>query len=406
MTTQALLSVAEARDFLLQRARTNSQKTENIHLMRARGRVLARDLVANPAVPPHDNSAMDGYAVRLADVQAGVTLPVSQRIAAGRAPQPLAVGTAARIFTGGVIPPGADAVVMQEDTTANSDSVTFNAGVSLGKNIRRAGEDVEKGTVVIPAGTRLGAAHLGLAAAIGESYVDVLAPLRVAVFFTGDELCEPGETLSVGKIYNSNRYWLRAVLEAQGCAVRDLGVVPDSLAATRLALADAAATCDVVLTCGGVSVGEEDHVKHAVEREGELALWKVAIKPGKPLAFGRVNKADFVGLPGNPVSGFVTFLTLVSPFLRKRQGLPDNTLLTAPSFYKSEFTWGKPDPLRTEFLRVKQAQNEQGETVLKLFPHQGSGVLTSMAWADGLVELAPGQSVAVGDMLPFTPFPW
>lgn len=392
-------SVDQTRDWLLSQARPLNH-SESVSLLDAVGRVLAADVVATLDVPPHDNSAMDGYAVRAAD--AANPLPVSQRIPAGSQPLPLAAASVARIFTGAPIPADADAVVMQEQAELLDDgSVRFTAPVTAGQNIRRRGEDIASGQVVLSAGQRLRDADIGLAASIGVPVLQVQRQLRVAVFFTGDELVEPGQPLSAGKIYNSNRYWLVPALRQLGCQVIDLGIVPDTLDATRAALREAAATSDVVMTCGGVSVGEEDHVKAAVEAEGELQLWKIAIKPGKPLASGRVGEADFIGLPGNPVSGYVTYAVLVRDFLRTRmgeavQGWPQAQQLPAA------FEWNKPDAKREEFLRV-QLREQDGQLVVSRYPNQGSGVLTSCAWADALVRLQPGQRVAPGDMVAVYP---
>ncbi|MDC7698383.1 molybdopterin molybdotransferase MoeA [Vogesella indigofera] len=392
-------TVDQTRDWLLSRARV-VDAIEQVPLLDAAGRVLARELVSPLDVPPHDNSAMDGYAVRAAD--AANVLPVSQRIPAGAVPQALAAASAARIFTGAVIPPQADAVVMQEQAEVQADgSVLFTAPVRIGQNIRRRGEDIAVGQLVLACGQRLRDADLGVAAAIGQPQLAVFRRLKVAVFFTGDELVEPGESAPAGKIYNSNRYWLVPALRQLGCEVIDLGIIADRLDATRAALRDAAARADVVMTCGGVSVGEEDHVKAAVEAEGELQLWKIAIKPGKPLASGRIGDADFIGLPGNPVSGYVTFAVLVRDFLRARmgetvQGWPQPRLLPAA------FDWLKPDQKREEFLRVRIV-TQDGQQQLQRFGNQGSGVLTSCAWADGLVRLQPGQSVQPGDLLPVYP---
>lgn len=402
MTTPALMAFEDARQHLLERAEplTDFQASP---LKNARSRLLAADLTAPINVPPYDNSAMDGYAVRAADIEVGARLPVSQRVPAGMSPTPLLLGSVARVFTGAPIPHGADAVVMQEQTEADGYNVTFLKPVTQGQNIRQRGEDIAAGSVVIPAGTQLSPAHIGLAASVGIAEVPVIRPLRVAVFFTGDELTEPGESLLPGRIYNSNRYWLRGLLAEMGCEIRDLGIVPDSLAATRLALADAAANSDVVITCGGMSVGEEDYVTSAVARDGHLDLWKIAMKPGKPFAFGKLGQADFIGLPGNPVSGYVTFLTLVAPFIRKRQGLPLPSCLTHAAEVEAAFEWSKPDPKRVEFLRVRRVMRD-GRKVLEAYPHQGSGVLSSMAWADGLVALEAGQQVRVGDRLSYWAF--
>ena len=400
MTTPALLPFDDARTWLLDRARRLTE-TEVLPLVRARGRILARDVVSRLAVPPQDNSAMDGFALRIADWAEGKTLPVSQRVPAGTQPQPLQPGTAARIFTGAPVPAGADCVVMQEQCRQEGDCVLVASAPRAGQNIRRAGEDIAAGTVVVAAGSRLKPADIGLIASVGQPEVEVLRPLRVAVFFTGDELTEPGETLFPGRIYNSNRYWLRGILTQMGCEVRDLATIPDSLAATRLALADAAGSADVVMTCGGVSVGEEDHVKTAVEREGRLDLWRLAIKPGKPFAFGAIGEADFIGLPGNPVSGFVTLATLVAPFLRERMGLDGRAPMLSVQL-PARFDWQQPDSKRTEFLRARLS-HEEGRFAVEIYPQQGSGVLTSCAWADGLVRLAPGQSVKAGDPVDYLP---
>jgi len=394
-----MLTVDQARDWLLQRARPLTT-TETVPLLQALGRILATPLLSSQDVPPHDNSAMDGYAVRCADGSG--PLPVSQRIPAGTQPAALQAGSVARIFTGAPIPAGADGVVMQEMAELQPDGqVAFSQSPRPGQNIRRAGEDIRCGSEVLSAGQQLSAAHLGLAASIGVAELTVFRPLRVAVFFTGDELVEPGQTLAAGQIYNSNRYWLVPELMRLGCEVTDLGIVPDSLSRTREILQDAAALADVIMTCGGVSVGEEDHVKAAVEAEGSLDLWKIAIKPGKPLASGRVGQAGFVGLPGNPVSGFVTYQVLVKPYLQRCAGLLADCGV-AVQHYPAGFVWDRPDSRREEFLRVK-LQQQDGQWQLQPYPNQGSGVLTSCAWADGLVRLAVGQQVRPGDLLGLLP---
>jgi len=368
----------------------------------ALGRVLAADVVSAIDVPPQDNSSMDGYALRVADVaQAGTVIPVTQRIAAGHVGAPLAASSAARIFTGAQVPAGADAIVMQEQCEpAGEGRVRINAVPAAGQWIRRRGEDVRAGAIVLRAGTRLAPQALGLAATVGAATVTVVRRPRVALFSTGDELVMPGtvapEALPPGAIYNSNRFALRGLLQAAGCEITDLGIVPDRLDATRAAVRDAAARHDLILTSGGVSVGEEDHIRPAVAAEGRIELWQVAIKPGKPLAFGQVGRALFIGLPGNPVSSFVTFLMAVAPLLRALQGM--DAALPQPLPLRADFDWPRPDK-RREFLRVRR--NAQGG--LDLFANQSSGVLTSAVWADGLVDNAPGQPIARGDTVRYLP---
>ena len=384
---------------------------ETILTFDADGRVLAGDLSSALNVPAHDNSAMDGYAVRAADcADAGAALPVSQRIPAGislHGLQPLAPRTAARIFTGAPIPPGADAVVMQEDCAAaevscgEAPSVRIQVQPKPGQWIRRRAEDVAAGAVVLQRGERLGPASLGLAASIGFDQLPVARRVRVALFSTGDELVMPGEVLPLemkpGAIYNSNRFFLRALLQRLGCVVTDLGIVPDRLDATIAALEAASQQHDLVLTSGGVSVGEEDHIKPAVQALGELNLWQIAIKPGKPFAYGKVAAAHFIGLPGNPVSSFVTFLLLVRPFILTLQGATDVAIKSIAS--TAHFDWARADK-RREFLRVRQ--NPAGG--LDLFDNQSSGVLTSVVWGDGLLDNPAGQTIAHGDTVQFIPF--
>ena len=375
--------------------------TEAVGTFEALGRVLAADVRSGLDVPPADNTSMDGYALRTADVPAaGTLLPVSQRIPAGVVGQPLVPGTAARIFTGAQVPPGADAVVMQEQCEAVDGGVRVNVVPQAGQWIRRRGEDVMHHAVVLRAGSRLTPQALGLAASVGAATLTVWRRPRVALFSTGDELVMPGQPLKPGAIYNSNRFTLRGLLQAAGCEVTDLGIVPDRLDATRQALRQAAEGHDLILTSGGVSVGEEDHLRPAVQAEGALDLWQIAMKPGKPLAFGRVQcktgAALFMGLPGNPVSSFVTFLLAVAPVLRTLQGMDPQGPL--PQRLRADFDWPQPDR-RREFLRVKL--NSAGG--LDLFPNQSSGVLTSTVWADGLVDTPAGQPIARGDLVPFLP---
>ena len=370
--------------------------TEELSTFDALGRVLAVDVSSTLDVPPADNTSMDGYAMRAADVPVpGTVLPVSQRIPAGVVGAALAPGTAARIFTGAQVPAGADAVVMQEQCTAEGNSVRVDTVPTAGQWIRRRGEDVRTRSVVLPAGTRLGPQGLGMAASVGVGVLQVARRPRVALFSTGDELAMPGEVLKPGAIYNSNRYTLRGLVESLGCACDDLGIVPDRLDATRAALRRAAEGNDLIVTCGGVSVGEEDHLKPAVQAEGRLDLWSIAIKPGKPLAFGEVRRGDgssawFIGLPGNPVSSFITFLLAVRPFLLRLQGA--TAVAPRPIVQRADFDWPRPDR-RREFLRVRR--NAQGG--LDLYPNQSSGVLTSVVWADGLVDNPAGQAIKAGD---------
>jgi molybdopterin molybdotransferase len=381
--------------------------TETVSTFDADGRVLAQDLLSSLDVPAHDNSAMDGYAVRCADwINSAAVLQVNQRIPAGSSGYALAPASAARIFTGAPIPPGADAVVMQEDCDVDA-GADESSGVRIrlqplpGQWIRRRGEDVAAGEVVLHSGERLSPASLGLAASIGFDTLQVAPRVRVALFSTGDELVMPGDVapadMKPGAIYNSNRFFLRALLLRLGCTVTDLGIVPDRLEATIEALKGASQQHDLILTSGGVSVGEEDHIKPAVQALGELKLWQIAIKPGKPFAYGKIGASHFIGLPGNPVSSFVTFLLLVRPFLLKLQG---STQLAMKSVaLPAHFDWARADK-RREFLRVKH----DATGGLALFDNQSSGVLTSAVWGDGLVDNPPGQAIAHGDLVRFIAF--
>ncbi|CAL62285.1 Molybdopterin biosynthesis protein MoeA [Herminiimonas arsenicoxydans] len=406
-----LLSVAEALAFLLSSARKITV-TQTLSTLEANGRILAVAQSSQLDVPPVDNTSMDGYAVRAADCVSGAAvLRVSQRIPAGHVGQPLEAGCAARIFTGAMIPQGADAVVMQEVCVASKegadDLVTVKHAPQSGEWIRRAGEDIRAGSEILHAGQRLRAQEIGLAASVGLATLPVVRKLRVAVFFTGDELAMPGDVLKPGAIYNSNKFTLRGLLENLGCDITDYGIVPDTLAATRDTLRRAAAEHDLIITSGGVSVGEEDHIKPAVEAEGHLNMWQIAVKPGKPLAFGEVYRAEksgkendtafFLGLPGNPVSSFVTFLLFVRPFILRLQGVQD----VAPRAYamRADFNLPKGDR-RNEFLRAKI--NTEGG--LDLFPNQSSGVLTSTVWGDGLIDNPPGRAIAQGDIVRFISF--
>ncbi len=439
-----LLSLDEALSRLLQGAAAQRiTDTETVSTFDALGRVLAQAVESRLDVPPADNTSMDGYAVHAADVVAsGTVLPVLQRIPAGVVGGPLPRGAAARIFTGAQVPAGATAVVMQEQCEALPDAadagragpaaaaggeagarasantglgqVRINTVPEAGQWIRRRGEDVAQGAVVLQAGARLTPQALGLAASVGAGSLTVCRRPRVALFSTGDELAMPGEVLKPGAIYNSNRFTLRGLLQAAGCEVDDLGIVPDRLDATIDALRQAAVHNDLILSCGGVSAGDEDHIRPAVEAQGWIENWQVALKPGKPLAYGGVHRragvgagagaaagpgdtAMFLGLPGNPVSSFVNFLIAVAPVLRVLQGAPAGLPAGLP--LRADFDWPRPDR-RREFLRVRL--NAAGG--LDLFANQSSGVLTSAVWADGLVDNPAGQAVRQGDSVRFLPF--
>ncbi len=417
-----MLSTAEALATLLGAA-SPIAGTETIPTLEALNRVLSADVTSPLDVPPMNTSSMDGYAVRAADLTAhgNRRLAVSQRIPAGHAPQPLKPGTAARIFTGATVPPGADAIVMQEQTEAAGDEVTLLHSPNPGEWITAQGADIRSGSIILPAGTRLTPQALGLAASVGCAELQVRRRVKVAVFFTGDELTMPGEPLKPGAIYNSNRFTLRGLLENLGCEVTDYGIVADQLDATRATLREAAQAHDLILTCGGVSVGEEDHVKPAVEAEGRLAMWQIAMKPGKPLAFGVVRRAlgrenaaelarasapaqvsasaetFFIGLPGNPVSSFATFLLFVRPFILRLAGV--QTVVPRALSLRADFTQSKADR-RNEFLRARI--NPAGG--LDLFPNQSSAVLTSTVWGDGLIDNPPNHAISAGETVRFIPF--
>ena len=408
MTKPPMLTAQQALDHLLSHAMAVVE-SESVAMQTALGRVLAENVKSLVDVPPLDNTSMDGYAVRTADTQnSGSILKIAQRIPAGSVGTELQLGTAARIFTGAPVPSGADAVVMQEDCAIPeglTDQVQVNTVPISGQWIRRRGEDLTTGKTALTAGTFLRPQELGVAASAGLTHLKVKRRVRVAAFFTGDELALPGEPLKPGGIYNSNRDTLLACLKSLGCDATDLGIVPDRLDATKEALRTASKDHDLIITSGGVSVGEEDHIKPAVTAEGRLDLWQIAIRPGKPLAFGAVRKsvdptdgeAWFIGLPGNPVSSFVTFLLFVRPFILKLQGREASQVQSY--FVRADFDWLKADR-RNEFLRVKF--NSKGG--LDLFPNQSSGVLTSASWGDGLVDCPPSQTIKAGDLVKYIPF--
>lgn len=397
-----MFTAAEALERLLAAARPILE-SDTVAAQDANGRVLAADQISLIDVPTADNTSMDGYAVRAADCVSGrATLAVTQRIPAGSVGKPIGPGEAARIFTGAPIPPGADAVVMQEMCIAENDAVTIRHVPQAGEWIRRAGEDIGKGSVILPAGTRLRPQHLGLAASVGIASLPVARRPRVAILSTGDELVEPGVALKPGGVYNSNRYTLIGLLHGLGCIVTDYGIVPDTLDDTRHALGQAAMEHELIVTSGGVSVGEEDHVRPAVEAQGRLNIWNIAIKPGKPLSLGEIDRASggvtpLIGLPGNPVSVFVNFMLFVKPFLLRMQGVAD----IAPKAFtlRADFALAKIGD-RNEFLRARM--NDRGG--LDLYPNQGSGVLTSTVWGDGLIDHPAGKAIAPGDLVRFLPF--
>ncbi|WP_295885874.1 gephyrin-like molybdotransferase Glp [uncultured Thiohalocapsa sp.] len=398
---QPPLSVEAALDLLLAEARPVAG-TAQVSLTDSLGRVLAAPVVSPIDQPAWDNSAMDGYALRAADAGTGV-LPVSQRIPAGSSAEPLAPGTAARIFTGAPVPAGADTVVVQEACEVLDDArVQLPAEIQPGRNIRRRGEQLRAGEVILTAGQRLGPQHLAVAASVGAAALTVHRRLRVAIFASGDELVEPGAPLGPGQIYNSNRTLFQALLAGLGCEVLDLGIVADTRDATKAALADGAAHADLVLASGGVSVGEEDHVRPAVAELGRLDLWSVAMRPGRPLAFGHIADTPFIGSPGNPVSLFVTFCLFARPFIQRMQGMDP---LPAPKRIRAAagFDWPKPDK-RREYQRARLRADTAGDPLVEVFASRSSADLTSLTWADGLVELVEHQAFRAGEPVSFIPF--
>ena len=397
----AILSFNDAKTRLLSSA-CQVTEAKTVDLADAFGRVLADELISPMTVPPFSNAAMDGYALRSNDLISHKRLPVSQRVAAGEVPKPLAPNSAARIFTGAQIPDGADTVVMQEDCQADGDFVIINQLPVAGQHVRLKGGDLTEGKPILASGSFFSAAAMGLVASVGIAQVKVFRRLKVAIFFTGSELVMPGEPLPPGHIYNSNRYVMRGFLQGLGVEVIDLGIVRDTSLATREALRRAAAEADLIVTSGGMSEGEEDHVAAAVKTEGQIDVWKIASKPGKPLAFGSVksnNKnAAFIGLPGNPVSVWCGLLTLVAPFLRRCQGL--NHIEPEPIILRADFTYTVKGN-RMEIVRVRR--NERGG--LDIYPNQDSSIISSAVWADGISMIPAGSTVNPGDLLAFHPGP-
>lgn len=392
----------EALSYLVSQAK-RTQQTENVSIMNALGRVLAKPVVSDVNVPPHDNSMMDGYAVHLYDLSHDDTFVVSQRIPAGTRPTPLQHGTIARIFTGAPIPEDANAVIMQEETEERGDRVRIIAEQThAGQNIRKTGSDIAKGATILEKGHRLRAQDLGLVSSIGIAEVEVYRPLKIATFTTGDELLEPGQAPEEGKIFNANRYVLAGAVPQLGFELIDLGRVEDTLEATIEAMKQAAAVGDVVMTTGGVSVGEEDHIKPAIDSLGGLDMWKVKMKPGKPLAFGQIGDTPFIGLPGNPVSAFATFNLFARPYLMRMQGIED--VCIKPVWVEADFEWTKPG-FRREFARGRLISDSQSpSTRVELYHNQNSGVLSSTSWADGFVVIPEDTTVAKGDKVAFYSF--
>ena len=400
----ALLSVENALARIEERI-TAVVDTVTIPLGRARGRILARDVVASINLPPHANSAVDGYAFAHADLMSGVetVLPVSGRAAAGHPlGQPAQRGTAVRIFTGASMPDGTDTVMMQEDCAVEEGRVRLKQGIRKGANRRHAGEDVAEGAVALAAGRRLSPADLGLAAALGHCELPVFRPLRVALLSTGDEVSEPGMALSPGMIYDANRFMLAALLEGLGCTVSDFGIRPDRESALADTLAMASADHDLIVTSGGVSTGEEDHVRRAIERLGRLHFWRLAIKPGRPVALGQIGGVPLIGLPGNPVAALVTFVVLARALIFKLAG----AMPSAPRVFPVQAGFGyRKKPGRREYVRVSLRRDGEDLVAVK-YPRDGAGILSSITQSEGLVivdeetsDLSPGTAI---DFLPFS----
>lgn len=395
-----LTPIDEALVFLKSRMQTVSG-SEEVPLLAALNRVLYQSVTAPLAVPGYDNSAMDGYAVNSRDLVAGQTeFAVSQRIPAGSVGRSLLPGTLARIFTGAPMPPGADAVVMQENCRLEGDRVFVERAVQAGENVRKAGADVQEGALLFAAGHRLRGPDIGMLASVGIAQIQVCRPLRVALLTTGNELVRPGQALQAGQIYNSNFYTVSALLQSLGHEVIDCGIVEDTLSATEEALHRASVDADCIISSGGVSVGEEDHVRNALERSGELSFWKLAIKPGKPFAFGQVDGTPFFGLPGNPVSAFVNFVLIVRPCLERLMGVTET--LQIPWKLAADFALNESG-IRQEYLRVRCVLHERKGLVLQLAGNQSSGVLSSVSASDGLAIIPPKTVVQAGDLLRFLP---
>lgn len=401
MASQQLLPLEKALEALLASARPVTG-TEEVALGASLNRILAQDQAVPADVPPADNSAVDGYALRCRDLtDTGTTLPVSARIAAGHAAAPLTPGTAARIFTGSEIPAGADAVIMQEQVVAEDDgSATFTTTPAPGQNIRRQGQDLTRGDTALAAGTRIRPQEMGLLASMGMERVTVYRRLRVAILNTGDELVAPGQPLGPGQIYNSNRYTLQGLLSRAGCELVLDETLRDTREQTRQTMGQAAAMADLIITSGGVSVGEEDHVRAVLEASGELSLWRLAMKPGKPLAFGTIDGTPLLGLPGNPAAVLVTFLILGVPYIHRCQGdrRPPPTGHTLPAGFQT-----RERSIRREFMRAR-VEVTDGQALIAAYPNQSSAALSSACWADGLAVVPEHTLIEPGDPVTFLSF--
>jgi len=399
MSGSRLTSVDDALSQLLSAARPLAA-TENVELTAALGRILAENCYVPADVPPADNSAVDGYALRSQDLQSGRPLPVSSRIPAGEAPLALTPGTAARIFTGSEVPAGADAVVMQEKVEVSEDGITVTSDVSTGQNIRRRGQDLKAGDLALAAGTPIRPQEMGLLASMGMATIPVRARLKVAIITTGDELVDPGTPLAPGQIYNTNRFTLLGLLARAGCEVVLCTSLEDNRESTHSQLQHAASAADLIITSGGVSVGEEDHVRAVLEESGGLSLWRLAIKPGKPLAFGHMDNTPVLGLPGNPAAVLVTFLVLGMPYIRRCQG--DNRPRVSGESLPAAFSVDKPS-IRREFVRARKELID-GQPRITIFPNQSSGMLSSACWADGLAVIPENTRVNPGDRITYYSF--